>query len=113
MATLGLPSQSASNSWQCDETNMPSWAYDAALPPTTDYRVSIVNAKGAGAYPISSFTWIILYEKQADAAKGKKLVDFLRWALSDEGQGMEAALDYAPLPASMRTSLLARLDSVK
>lgn len=85
----------------------------AALPATTDYRVSIVNAKGAGAYPISSFTWIILYEQQADAAKGKKLVDFLRWALSDEGQGMEAALDYAPLPATMRTSLLARLDSVK
>src|SRR4051812_41398729 len=63
-----------------------------SLPATTDYRVSIVNAKGAGAYPISSFTWILAYSKQADGAKGKKLTDFLRWALTD-GQGMEAALD--------------------
>jgi phosphate transport system substrate-binding protein len=82
------------------------------LPPTTDYRVSIVNAPGVGVYPISSFTWIIAYSKQADAAKGKKLTDFLRWALTD-GQGMESALDYAPLPEAMRTALLTRVDSIK
>jgi phosphate transport system substrate-binding protein len=82
------------------------------LPPTTDYRVSIVNAPGAGVYPISSFTWIIAYAKQADSAKGKKLTDFLRWALN-EGQAMEPALDYAPLPESMRTALLTRVDSIK
>lgn len=84
----------------------------AKLPANTDYRVSIVNAQGTGVYPISSFTWIILYEKQADAAKGKKVVEFLRWALG-EGQSMSAALDYAPLPDAMRTALLARLDTVK
>ncbi len=84
----------------------------AKLPATTDYRVSIVNAAGAGVYPISSFTWIILYEKQADAAKGKKVVDFLKWALSD-GQAMEAPLDYAPLPDKMRSDLLAKLETVK
>ena len=83
-----------------------------ALPANTDYRVSIVNAKGAGAYPISSFTWILVYARQADPAKGKKLTDFLRWALS-EGQEMEAALDYAPLPESMRAALVTRLDSIK
>jgi phosphate transport system substrate-binding protein len=82
------------------------------LPPNTDYRISIVNAPGAGAYPISSFTWIIAYVKQADAAKGKKLTDFLRWALTD-GQGMESSLDYAPLPEAMRTALLTRVDSIK
>ena len=85
----------------------------APLPPGTDYRVSIVNAPGTGVYPISSFTWIIAYAKQADAAKGKQLTDFLRWALSEEGQGMEAALDYAPLPEAMRSALLARLDSIR
>jgi phosphate transport system substrate-binding protein len=85
----------------------------AKLPATTDYRVSIVNASGAGVYPISSFTWIILYQKQADPAKGKKITDFLRWALSAEGQGMEAPLDYAPLPDKMRSDLLAKLDTVK
>ena len=82
------------------------------LPPDTDYRVSIVNAPGKGAYPISSFTWIIAYARQADAGKGKKLTDFLRWALG-EGQGMVASLDYAPLPETMRAALVARLDSIQ
>ena len=77
------------------------------LPATTDYRISIVNAPGAGVYPISSFTWILVYEKQAEPEEGKKLVDFLRWALSD-GQAMEAPLDYAPLPEAMRTGLVKR-----
>jgi phosphate transport system substrate-binding protein len=85
----------------------------AKLPPNTDYRVSIVNAPGAGVYPIASFTWILAYEKQADPAKGKRLVDFLRWAFSDEGQSLEAPLDYAPLPVTMRNALLTRLDSIK
>src|ERR1035437_2201293 len=84
----------------------------AKLPSTTDYRVSIVNASGTGVYPISSFTWIILYQKQPDPVKGKTLVDFLRWALSD-GQAMEAPLDYAPLPDAMRSDLMAKLDTVK
>ena len=82
------------------------------LPANTDYRVSIVNAPGTGVYPISSFTWILLYEKQPDAVKGKKMVDFLRWALTD-GQGMAAPLDYAPLPESMRAALVTRLSSIQ
>ena len=84
----------------------------AKLPPNTDYRVSIVNAPGKGVYPISSFTWIIAYGKQTDGAKGKKLTDFLHWALTD-GQGLEAALDYAPLPETMRTVLVSKLDSIQ
>jgi phosphate transport system substrate-binding protein len=84
----------------------------STLPANTDYRVSIVNAPGKGVYPISSFTWILVYEKQADQAKGKKLTDFLKWALSD-GQAMEAPLDYAPLPDAMRTALMAKLETVK
>ncbi|MFL5607872.1 MAG: phosphate ABC transporter substrate-binding protein PstS [Gemmatimonadaceae bacterium] len=82
------------------------------LPANTDYRVSIVNANGMGAYPISSFTWIIAYQKQPDAAKGKKLVDFLRWALTD-GQALAGPLDYAPLPENMRTALVTRLDTIR
>jgi phosphate transport system substrate-binding protein len=82
------------------------------LPANTDYRVSIVNAPGAGVYPISSFTWIIVYQQQADAAKKQKLVDFLHWALTD-GQAMEAALDYAPLPETMRTALVGRLGEIR
>jgi phosphate transport system substrate-binding protein len=82
------------------------------LPANTDYRLSIVNAAGATAYPISSFTWILVYKEQADAAKGQKLRDFLKWALT-EGESQASALDYAPLPASMASRLVARLDSIK
>ena len=84
----------------------------AKLPANTDYRVSIVDAPGKGVYPIASFTWIIVYQKQTDAAKGKKVVDFLRWALAD-GQAMAAPLDYAPLPEAMRSALATRLASLQ
>jgi len=78
----------------------------SGLPATTDYRISIVNAPGAGAYPISSFTWLLLYTHQPNAAKGRALVDFVHWALHD-GEKSTASLQYAPLPASLVT----RLDS--
>ena len=87
-------------------------AASASLPADTDYRISIVNAQGAGSYPISSFTWILAYSQQSDSVKGRKLVDFLRWALT-EGEKQAATLDYAPLPASMVTSLQGRLDSIR
>ena len=83
-----------------------------ALPPNTDYRVSIVNAPGREAYPISSFTWILVYANQTDATKGKKLVDFLRWAFH-EGESAAASLDYAPLPAAMVAQLEKRLATIK
>jgi phosphate transport system substrate-binding protein len=83
----------------------------AALPETTDYRVSIVNARGAAAYPITSFTWLLVYKRQPDAEKAQKLVAFIRWAL-DEGEKEAAALDYAPLPASLIARLDARVDSI-
>ena len=74
--------------------------------------MSIVNAPGAEAYPISSFTWILAYERQPDATKGKKLVDFLQWALT-EGEASAAALDYAPLPASLSKQLIERLSKIQ
>ena len=83
----------------------------AALPPTTDYRISIVNAAGKGAYPISSFTWLLVYQQQSDAEKGKKLLDFVRWALTD-GEKSAPTLDYAPLPAVMTKQLIKRLGTV-
>ena len=84
----------------------------AKLAPNTDYRVSIVNAPGAAAYPISSFTWILVYKNQRNATKGKELVDFLRWGLSD-GQAVEPSLDYAPLPTALLPGLRQKLDSIK
>ena len=83
-----------------------------ALPAATDFRVSIVNAPGREAYPISSFTWLLVYANQSDATKGKKLVDFLRWAFH-EGEGLASSLDYAPLPANMIAMLDKRVTTVK
>jgi phosphate transport system substrate-binding protein len=62
-----------------------------------DFRVSITNAPGADAYPISGLTWLLVYEKQKDAAKGAKLVQFLKWMMHD-GQKLATDLHYAPLP---------------
>src|SRR5262245_15156424 len=62
-----------------------------------DLRVSIVNSEGKDSYPLASFTYILLYEDQTDAAKGKTLVEFLWWA-THEGQKMCEPLGYAPLP---------------
>ncbi|HEX9493167.1 MAG TPA: phosphate ABC transporter substrate-binding protein PstS [Thermoanaerobaculia bacterium] len=69
----------------------------AAANMPVDFRVSITNAQGKGAYPISSFTWILLYQNPTDKVRGKIMVDFMKWALSD-GQKAAAPLGYAPLP---------------
>lgn len=82
------------------------------LTANTDYRISIVNPPGRGVYPISSFTWILVYAHPKDQAKAKKLVDFLHWAYAD-GESMAGSLDYAPLPKSMIAKLQQRLGSVQ
>ena len=87
-------------------------AVAAGLPDSTDYRISIIDAPGADAYPISSLTWALVYQNQADKAKGKALVEFLKFGLN-EGQASAKELDYAPLPSAMVTQLLKRLDTVK
>ena len=87
-------------------------AVSKGLPKDTDFRVSIVNAPGKDAYPISSLTWLLEYERQANAEKGKKLVDFLNWMIAD-GQKDAAALDYAPLPPTIVKQLVERIKSIK
>jgi phosphate transport system substrate-binding protein len=68
------------------------------LPP--DFRISITNAPGKDAYPISSFTYLLIPEQSKDSAKGKILADFLSWMVTD-GQKMTNALSYSPLPDSV------------
>jgi len=65
-----------------------------------DFRVSITNAPGKDAYPISSFTWLLIPVQSKDKAKGKILADFLNWMV-DDGQKMTAPLTYAPLPETV------------
>lgn len=83
----------------------------STMADDTDYRISIVDAPGTGVYPISSFTWLLVYATPPDAAKGKKLVDFMRWMYST-GQQTASELDYAPLPAALAQRLTDRLGTI-
>jgi phosphate transport system substrate-binding protein len=77
-----------------------------------DFRVSITNAPGKDAYPISSFTWLLIPEKSKEAAKGKILADFLTWMVED-GQKMTAELTYAPLPGNVAEKVKGAIKSVQ
>jgi phosphate transport system substrate-binding protein len=77
-----------------------------------DFRVSITNAPGKDAYPISSFTWLLIPAQAKDAAKGKIIADFLNWMV-DDGQKMTADLTYAPLPASVVTKVKDEIKQVR
>ena len=76
-----------------------------------DFRVSITNAPGKDAYPISSFTWLLIPVQAKDANKGKILTDFLNWMLTD-GQKMTTQLSYAPLPESVVEKVKAAVKQV-
>jgi len=84
----------------------------AAQTMPADFRVSITNAPGADAYPISSFTWILLYQESPDKAQGKSMVEFMKWALTD-GEKLAKDLGYAPLPKNVADKVLAQLATVK
>jgi phosphate transport system substrate-binding protein len=75
-------------------------AASSAPSMPADFRVSITNAPGKTAYPISSFTWLLIPEQSKDPKKGKILADFLNWMVT-EGQKMTTQLSYAPLPANV------------
>ena len=77
-----------------------------------DFRFSMTNAPGKDAYPIAGATWLLVYQEQKDASKGKKLVEFLKWALT-KGEGMVKDLNYAPLPDSVQQRVLKRIDDIK
>src|SRR6267154_921337 len=77
-----------------------------------DFRVSITNAPGKDAYPISSFTWLLVPAEWADAGKEKAFVDFLNWMV-DKGQTMTASLSYAPLPKAVAQKVKARIKEIK
>jgi phosphate transport system substrate-binding protein len=76
-----------------------------------DLRTQITDGEGAGAYPIASYTYILVYKDQADATKGKALVDFLWWAIHD-GEKFAAELHYGPLPTEVLTKVEAKINSM-
>lgn len=87
-------------------------AASAKLPKTTDFRVSITDAPGDKAYPIASFTWLLVQADNADAVKGKQIRDFLNWMVSGDAQKMATDLGYAPLPGDVAGLVKARVKTL-
>jgi len=81
------------------------------MGPNTDFRVSITNSSGAQAYPISTFTWLLLHKSYSDTAKARALVQFVWWA-EGEGQAKGPQLGYAQLPKDLHPWIEARLRSI-
>lgn len=84
----------------------------AAANMPADFRVSITNAAGKNAYPISSFTWLLIPSEIPDANKAKAIKEFLAWMLAD-GQKFAGGLSYAPLPKQVVTKELAQIKEIK
>src|SRR2546427_6800375 len=87
-------------------------AADGTANIPDDFRFSMTNAPGSNAYPIAGATWLLVYEQPKDPAKGKKLVEFLKWALTT-GEGMAKDLNYAPLPDEIQQRVLKRIEEIK
>jgi phosphate transport system substrate-binding protein len=96
--TFGSVKNAAGNFVKASLEGVTEAAASAKMP--ADFRVSITNAPGKTAYPISSFTWLLIPEQSKDAKKGKILNEFLNWMVTD-GQKMTAQLSYAPLPQNV------------
>jgi len=84
----------------------------AAKNMPADYRVSITNADGKDAYPIATFTWLLIPQQSKDASKGKVLHDFLVWMLKD-GQEATTSLTYAPLPKEIVAKLQTTVSTIR
>ncbi|HYY43119.1 MAG TPA: phosphate ABC transporter substrate-binding protein PstS, partial [Pyrinomonadaceae bacterium] len=86
-------------------------AAESIAQTPADLRVSITDAAGAQAYPIASYTYILIYKEQRDAAKGRALVNFLWWGIHD-GESFARDLQYAPLPAQIARQAEAKLNAI-
>jgi len=103
--------KNAAGSWTKGSIEGVTEAAASVKQMPADFRVSITNAEGKGVYPISSFTWLLLYENPKDKAQAKVMVDFVKWMLTD-GQKFAGSLGYAPLPDSvvkLETAALAKI----
>jgi len=87
-------------------------AAGAAKDMPDDFRVSITNAPGKTAYPISTFTWLLIPEKFSDAAKRDAIKGFLKWALAD-GQSYAESLSYAKLPKEVVAKEVKAIDKIQ
>lgn len=108
----GLVQNSTRNFVKGDSAGITAAAAATATDMPNDFRVSITNASDADAYPISSFTWILVPEHVADSAKREAIVNFLRWVLTD-GQRFATQLHYAPLPGDVADRVRKAVDRIQ
>jgi phosphate transport system substrate-binding protein len=110
--TYGVVQNASGNFVKADLASVTAAAAGAAQNMPDDFRVSITNAPGKTAYPISSFTWLLIPQKIADPAKKKIITDYLRWMLTD-GQNMTEALAYARLPKEVQQKELKAISKIQ
>lgn len=110
--TYGSVKNAAGNFVKADLDSVTAAAAGAAQNMPDDFRVSITNAPGDTAYPISSFTWILLPQHIDDANKKALIVDFLKWGLT-QGQDLLGPLSYARVPAEVVTKEMAAIDKIQ
>ncbi len=101
--------QNAAGQWVKASLESTTAAAAAVKNMPADFRVSITNAPGKEAYPIASFTWLLIPVEHKDPAKKRILGEFLNWMLED-GQAMTAQLTYAPLPEEVKQKVRATIN---
>jgi phosphate transport system substrate-binding protein len=107
----GLVLNEAGNFIKPDTGSITAAAAGAAANMPADFRVSITNAPGAASYPISSFTWMLIPESIPDPAKRDAIKGFLNWMLND-GQTAAESLNYAQLPAQVKSKELEQISGI-
>jgi len=108
---VALIKNAAGNFVEASIDNVTAAAAGTAASTPEDLRVSITNANGPSAYPISSYTYVLAYKDQTDGTKGKAVVEFLWWGLHD-GESFAKDLQYAPLPAEIVKRAEAKINSI-
>lgn len=110
--SYGLIENQAGKFVKADLASVTAAAAAAAANMPSDFRVSITNAPGAGAYPVSSFTWLLIPSHIEDAGKRGDIKAFLKWMMSD-GQQYTKDLSYAPLPKVVVAKEMKQIDRVQ
>jgi phosphate transport system substrate-binding protein len=110
--TYGPVKNAAGNFVKASLESTTAAASSAKMPANNDFRVSITNAPGKDAYPISSFTYLLVPKQWKDSTKEKAFVDFLNWML-EKGQSMVTQLNYAPLPDAVRQREMDAIKEIK
>jgi phosphate transport system substrate-binding protein len=110
--SYGLVQNSTGNFTKASIETVTEAAASAAPTMPSDFRVSITNAPGQKAYPISTFTWLLIPIRLSDQKRGAAMKDFLKWMLV-EGQSGAPALNYAPLPQEVVSAAAAQIGQVQ